>query len=324
MMTNHLLLCLLKAIRTGTHILFLGDPNQLAPVGRGTFLRDWQLWCDGSAEKSTYGKLTEIQRHAGGIIRTSKAICDGTSPELFTTSNPGQRWTLETNLQYKRCQEDMDIQTAMLDVIDDICDGKIGLHNGELHPTKDVQVIVATNSGSPCSKDEVNELLQKKLNGHAPGDHEIFKVGDKVICLKNNTVGPDTRTNPTGGEYFLANGSLGYVTRSETKRIYVRMDDYPNIELIIPLGSGRGDFDLAYAITCHKMQGSQAPVVITLLGGGSAMMVSDRGWFYTAITRAEHLSIVLSNGQNVTRACRRTHVHDRKSFTTRWLKHHMK
>lgn len=321
MMSNHLLLTLLRAIRTGTHVLMLGDPNQLAPVGKGTFLRDWEAWCNESAI-SEMGLLTEIQRHAGKIIETSKEVYEGVIPDLTSELRPGRVWDKSSNLQYRSEDSDEELQLALLDVIDDIMHGIItDENNKEYHHMREVQVVVAINSNSPCSKDELNLILQRKLNNDAGGDHEHFKYGDKVICLKNNMFNTGLKED---GEYFVANGSIGYVTRSELKRIWVRMDDHPNVELVIPIGAGKGDFDLAYAITCHKMQGSQAPVVITVLGGGSSYMVADRGWFYTAITRAQELSIVLSDDTNIARACRRTHVHERKSFVHRWLRHHIK
>ena len=311
MMSNHLFNCLLRAIRMGTNVLCLGDPNQLSPVGRGTLLRDWPLWCEKN-DQYTYGLLTEIIRNNGEIIKRARDICHGRIPKFQQYTQPGVKDMETCNYQMGPCDNDDDIQSSVIAFYNHVLDNKLG----QLDPIRDIQVVVAVNDNSSASRADINKLLQIKLNPKRDGEHELYKLTDKVICTKNTFVN-DPRSN---GDLFIANGSLGYVTVSDTRKIRVIMDDHPGIELTIPVGKGKGDFDLAYAITCHKMQGSQASIVVTLLGGGNAKMVADRGWLYTAVTRAQRFGVIFANSTSVTQACRQNFMKDRNSMVLRWIK----
>jgi len=319
MVGNDLALSLFKAIRPGTLVMIIGDPHQLASVSRGTILRDWPAWCKkDDGYEYTCGHLTEIRRNEGEIIAACEQIYQGKVPILLPYGSPGLNWEKETNLQIGISRDDNQIRQRLDAFYTNALQGHIELPNGEpADPLIDIQVIVSTNSNSPASRDEVNTALQRRLNPEMKGKHPHFKVLDKIICVSNSWL-----PNPHGRDLpkiFVANGSIGYVLKSEAKRIVARMDDYPGMNLLIPTGAGKGDFDLAYAITCHKMQGSQAPIVVVLMSDGyGASRVADRGWVYTALTRAQYLSIVLGSQRSFTEACHRNYMEQRKSFIHTW------
>jgi exodeoxyribonuclease V alpha subunit len=319
MVGNDLACSLFRAIKPGTLVMIIGDPHQLASVSRGTILRDWPAWCKQNPEY-TCGHLTEIRRNEGEIISACEKIYHGTPQKLKTYDFPGKSWTKSTNLQLGTCLKDVEIHHRLDAFYAQALRGEIKLPDGKpADPLIDIQVIVSTNSNSPASRDEVNKFLQAKLNPEMKGLHSHFKVMDKIICVSNSWLpNPDGRDLP---KIFVANGSIGYVLKSEKKRITARMDDYPGMNILIPTGAGKGDFDLAYAITCHKMQGSQAPIVVTLLSDSyGAKQVMDRGWIYTAITRAQYLAVVLGSNQSFRAACARNYMEQRKSFVLTWLK----
>jgi exodeoxyribonuclease V alpha subunit len=315
MLSNSLAWSLLKAIKKGTGVMMVGDPNQLAPVSKGSILRDWQVLADRHSD-FTYGKLTEVRRNGGEILDVCGQIIENKKPVFNYPYDSNKAWPEEYggNMLSAHCQDETAMQQQLLRMMDDVRGFDLSFGR-PVDRVRDVQIVVAVNDNSPVSRNEINDLMQQKLNPDMVGDHAVFKVSDKVICIQNTFV-----KNNRKKEFFLANGSLGYVVRSEKKRIICEMDDYPGEHLIIPTGTGKGDFSLAYAITGHKMQGSQAPIVITLLSSGNANMVADRGWFYTALTRATHLAILVHTGETAARAVHRNFLEMRKSYAPRWMR----
>jgi ATP-dependent exoDNAse (exonuclease V) alpha subunit len=151
-------------------------------------------------------------------------------------------------------------------------------------------VIVAVNKKSPLSRRDLNKRLQGELN---PGGARIgsnpFRVGDKIVCLKNSLMpvvdeAPlDCNRDACDGKVFVANGELGRVVAVAEKLTTVSLDA-PKRLIKIPRGTENGDdqaegenaddsaatstgcqWDLAYAISCHKSQGSEFPCVIVAL-----------------------------------------------------------
>lgn len=138
---------------------------------------------------------------------------------------------------------------------------------------------------------------------------------------------------------FVANGEIGRVTRVEPRFMHVQFDS-PSRKVLVPFGgkssSDDGDsdsdsddaddqdsakgsagskFDLAYAITVHKAQGSQAKVVIVVSDEtGGARQVCCREWWYTAISRAEKLCFTVGSLQTINHDCQRVALVNRKTF----------
>lgn len=167
---------LLAACRTGTHILFLGDPYQLPPVGHGAPLRDLL-----QSDQVTTGELSEIQRNAGQIVKACKAIKEG------------QRFEVSEEKYVRGSAENLRMIEARPgpESADDVVAGVLRMveivPRYEFHPVWDTQVLVAVNTKGKCCRVALNKLLQQKLNpdGYTIPNHP-FRVGDKIICLKNN------------------------------------------------------------------------------------------------------------------------------------------
>jgi AAA domain/UvrD-like helicase C-terminal domain/Helix-hairpin-helix containing domain len=297
----------------GAHMLLVGDVNQLPPVGPGAPLRDM------IAAGLLYGELTEIVRNSGGIVESCKAIREG------KPWGPGDNLHILTPAGGPAAQ----IETA--EKIIDKCRAQ------GLDPVWDVQIIVAVNKTSPLSRKAINAHFQGFLNPPTANQpsKEIFRVDDKVVCLKNGyfslidagdkSVIDDSLLNDQG-QMYVANGQLARVMEVEEKSLIVKLEK-SSIEIRIPRGkqsenddsdddSSNGcSFDLAYGLSCHKFQGSECPVVIVMIDEfPGAKMVCDRSWVYTAISRARQNLYLVGKKSTVDAFCRKQMLPKRKTF----------
>lgn len=438
----------------GTHVLFIGDPHQLPPVGHGAPLRDI------IAAGVPTGELTEIQRNAGRIVRECQAIKAGRPVEWSPTID----LAAGENLRLIDCQQG---ETAEL-LFDIMGRGVRGFH-----PVWDTQVIVALNDKGTCSRTELNGRLQRLLNPDGwTHPKSKFRVGDKVICLRNTWLkqcqpaglvratpprhwnenvylmgrsvdglvkigrsdNPERRLGEirhaegndgiellhviktcespnleaqmhaifrgrwVRGEWFnlddstveqvrriaaannvvefdelenliansarsvaqyeslirqysgprdsdlsqdataykdlisedtlvyTANGEIGRIIAVGPDSCVARFGESPtlvriNTKRAAPEEDDRGghfpaaeaDFDLAYAVTCHKLQGSEAPCVI-VVADDAASSIATREWWYTAISRGAKLVIVIGPGHVVARQAGKVATVKRKTF----------
>jgi exodeoxyribonuclease V alpha subunit len=260
----------------GAHVLLIGDVNQLPPVGPGAPLRDM------IAAGLPYGELREIRRNSGGIVEACAAIRDG------------QEWEAGDNLILHEDREDQERINRLFHRLD-------AMESVGLDPVWQGQVLVARNKVGDCSRVELNRLLQRRFNSNPARKGTPFRLDDKVICLKNGDFraiadetdldNEDTQKNERG-EVRVYNGEIGRIVRLEPKYFVAKVPS-PGRTVIVPFGqvkesdedAGSGSsWDLGYAITVHKSQGSSWPVVFTMLDDSR---VCDRSWLYTAISRAE-------------------------------------
>ena len=299
------LMCrLLSARKAGTHVLFVGDTNQLAPVGHGAPLRDM------IAAGLPCGELREIHRNAGRIVRTCAELRDGKRfdcPNRFALDD-GENLAL---FYAKDGEAAIQRLTEFLDVV----------RSKGYDPIWDVQVICAVNEKSPLARKRLNKLLQEMLNssGHSVKGNP-FRIGDKIICLKNGSV-PLVTLDGSRDSAFVANGEQAEVIDVEPTRTMARFES-PARLVVIPHGkmddseNEQDDmkFELAYAITGHKAQGASWPFVVVLLDEyAGAQMVMTRNWIYTAISRAEIACALIGRPSVVEAACLRDGLH-RKTF----------
>jgi exodeoxyribonuclease V alpha subunit len=301
---------LLKAISRGTLVLFVGDPYQLPPVGHGAPLRDM------IAAKLPYGELTEVRRNDGEIVQVCRRIKSGERvqpPARIDIAN-GRNWA------HFQLGTEAQIRMKLVHAIRSLAG--VELRPGEpINPVWDTQVIVALNDKGELNRKAVSEALQAILNPDGEQcEGNPFRVGDKVICTSNAwlkllTEDADDFGEPDddeGPQDFVANGEIGQVVAITKKHTDVRFAS-PARTVRVPRGGKNGNFELGYAITFHKSQGSQWPVVI-LLADPSANRMASRELWYTGISRAETLVVTIGQLATVARQCRRVALVDRKTF----------
>lgn len=333
MIDTDLFASLLRACAVGTHLLIVGDVNQLPPVGHGAPLRDM------IAAGVPAGELTKIERNWGAIVQACADIRDGKRWQTVKELDPdtGQ------NLKLLPAASNAAAVEKIVETIHKIKAAKL------YDPIWGVQVIVAVNKKSELSRRDLNKRLQAELNptGQRVGSNP-FRVGDKIVCLKNSLMPivddapPECNRDAADGKVFVANGEQACVVSVAEKLTIVSLDA-PKRLVKIPRGTDNGgdensdgkdheqddkaastntgcQWDLAYAISCHKAQGSEWPCVIVALDEyPGARRVCSREWIYTAISRAKSICLLVGKCMIADSMCASRAIAKRKTFLKEFI-----
>jgi exodeoxyribonuclease V alpha subunit len=317
MKSNEMAYRLLKGVSHNTHIIFLGDAMQLPPVGPGTMFRDLQAL-------RRFSHLSEIHRNEGMIVQACMQISKGIVPTLHRTSKPCLDVRPKTNVHYCTAGKDQGKANYVDKIIGYALEGSILNRQGlPICSRNDLQFLTATHDNPLIGRHRLNAVVQDALNPNGGGKHSKYRVGDKVICLKNAQYKVvQHKDDDLRSSVQLSNGDLGTVLESNEKTIVVQMEHDP-AALLIPVGSGNSSpfFDLGYCITTHKSQGSEWLYTVVVVGDdyGSRRLV-DRTWLNTAISRAKHCAAVIASSGRIASAVKRDNASARKSF----IHYHMK
>ena len=262
---------LLNAVSLSTRLVIVGDAFQLPPVGPGNVLAD--LIASGVLPVS---RLTSIFRQAAEsrITLNAHQVRQGEQPEFLEfdkTPVPGAEFFF---------WEVRDMETAA-EHICDLCARWLPSHY-EVDPFSDIQVLTPMHKGT-VGTINLNRKLQEALNPQktpAAGVRHTFKAGDKVMNLKNNYAKE------------VYNGDIGRIRQVDPAAAGVSID-FDGREVAYA-AEELDELTLAYAITVHKSQGSEYPVVILPLVTRHYVML-QRNLLYTAITRARSLVILIGS-----------------------------
>ncbi|MBP2326208.1 exodeoxyribonuclease V alpha subunit [Kibdelosporangium banguiense] len=272
---------LVKALAPGTHLLLVGDVDQLPSVGAGEVLRDMLA----TGTPIPHVRLTHIFRQAqeSGVVTNAHRINAGEHPHTKGLSD-----------FFLFSVDDIE-ETATLTV--DIVANRIPRKFG-LDPRRDVQVLVPTHRG-PAGAGSLNSLLQEALTPSKPNLPErrfggrVFRVGDKVTQIRNNY---------DKGANGVFNGTLGVVTGLDTveQTLTVRTDEDEEVGYEF---SELDELTHAYAVTIHRSQGSEYPCVVIPITT-SAWMMLQRNLLYTAVTRAKKIVVLVGSARAIGQAVR--------------------
>ncbi len=277
MVDNLLMSALLHAVKPGAHVILIGDADQLPSVGAGNVLRDLI-----SSERFATVCLTEIFRQAQKslIVTNAHAVNRGELPRLDVKDN---------DFFFLPRAEDASIAATVAQ----LCAVRLPRTYGEM-ATTGTQVIVPSRKGE-TGTENLNRVLQAALNPPAPYKKEhpfrelIFREGDRVMQIRNNYELEWERQEGSVG-CGIFNGDIGTVEeiRKSDECMRIRFEDrYVDYDFSL-----LEELELAYAITVHKSQGSEYPIVILPLGSVPPMLCS-RNLLYTAITRAQSIVILV-------------------------------
>ncbi len=254
----------LAAVQEGCRVVLVGDVDQLPAVGPGSVLKD--IIRSGQLPVV---RLTDVFRQAGEswIVLNAHRINRGLAPQLgagddflFLEINDGQR---AAERIVRLCKEEL-VQEGF-------------------EPLKDIQVLSPMHRQT-CGVENLNQQLQAALNPPLPGGESVqvgghsLRGGDKVMQMRNNY---------TKGVY---NGDIGFVEWVSGGRVNVR---YPEQAVLYEKGD-LNELHLAYAMSVHKSQGSEYPVVVMPLSGSHHVML-QRNLLYTAITRAKRKVVLVGS-----------------------------
>ncbi len=267
---------LLGAVGPRTHVLLVGDVDQLAPVGPGRVLED--LIESGVVPTV---RLTEIFRQAARslIIRAAHAINRGEAPP--TAAGPGD---VRDFFWLER-----DDPGATFTEVCDIAVRRLPATYG-LDPVREILVLSPMHRG-PLGIVAFNDELRRRLNEdgrQVPGLG--FRVGDRFVQRRNDH------------EHALMNGETGVILDGDDERLTLHCDDGRMLRLP---HDACGTLELGYCLSIHRAQGSQNRAVVMVLSSGHAPMLT-RNLLYTGLTRAQELAVVVGDRRALATALRRT------------------
>lgn len=266
---------LFDAVPASTHLVLVGDVDQLPPVGVGQLLRDVI-----ASKVAPVVRFSEVFRQAqdSDIVRAAHAILSEASLETSEAgAEPSGSFHIISESDAERIQARI---ATFVRRAAKACD---------IEPYE-VQVMTPSRRG-PLGTEALNALLQRALNPQANEDASTnaIVVGDKVMQLRNDY------------ERDVFNGDIGFVTRIQGGSTFVRFDErevqYDREAL--------NNLSLAYACTVHKMQGSETGAAILVLHPSHHVLLS-RALLYTAITRARQLAVLVADAQTIARTRRNT------------------
>jgi exodeoxyribonuclease V alpha subunit len=262
MIDSQLFFYLISAIKPYTHIVIIGDADQLPSIGRGFILRD--LIGIGKGGLIGYTKLTRVYRQVDGNPITENAYS-------VLRHREGHRLNIRQGSGFKVIEKKKqeEIRDALLEEID-----KHIQKNGNLDG---LQVLTPQNKGD-LGVEGLNKAIQERFNSLGEMQNLIefdgitLRASDRVMQTVNNY------------ELEVFNGEVGKIV-DITEGPKVEVDyGYKTVEY---LGEDIKELTLAYAITVHKSQGSEFDKVIMPLDRGHQLML-DKRLLYTAITRAKN------------------------------------
>ena len=316
MVGAEIFLCLLRAIPTGGKLIMLGDDGQLESIGLCNVFKDML----DSGVVPVY-RLTQIHRQAARSAIITESVKVRNCQDLIEHGWVGHEVRGELqDLELNIYNDSILSQDTIMQSYHDL------LAQGV--PPDDIQVVVPTRQRGAICVNTLNPIIQTLVNPHSPELDEITVKGggknasytlrqnDRVIVTKNMyhalrytedfSSGADAAKN----EISVFNGDRGrvkafveggmVVTFDQWGDVLFKSDQYHNIEL-------------GYALSCHKLQGSEADYVIVGFDF-SGMVLLSREWLYTAITRARRHCVICAETGAVSYACHQSSVSQKQTM----------
>ncbi len=274
---------LTRALPLGCRLILVGDSDQLPSVGAGNVLGD--LTASGAVPVI---RLNEIFRQAQEslIITNAHRIVKGESPLLKETDRDFFFIT-----RYDKSE--------VTKVITDLCVKRLPDFYG-YSVFENIQVLCPSKKGE-LGTAELNHRLQSRLNPKSDDKAEVtigshvFRVGDKVMQIKNNY---DIRWEKENGEQGdgIFNGDIGIIKSIDRKSRSLLIAFYDKTARLS--FEAAADLDFAYAVTVHKSQGNEFDAVIIPMFPGPPQLYY-RNLLYTAVTRAKKTLILVGDPRTV-------------------------
>jgi exodeoxyribonuclease V alpha subunit len=258
---------LLGGLASTTHIVFVGDADQLPPIGAGKPFEDLI-----DSELAPVVRLSQIFRQAARSMITTAAheINRGRPPHLEPEEDQEHDFFFLERADPEAALE------AVIDVVSTRAPREF-----DCDPIRDVQVLAPMYRGA-VGLNALNERLRLQLNPTGrPALNERFRIGDRLIQTRN------------AHELGLMNGSIVFLRSDDPREEAIVVDTDEGASLLIPYNE-TGDLRLAYAISVHKAQGCEVPVVVTVCHRSHLRMLS-RPLLYTAITRARDTCVLVGD-----------------------------
>lgn len=275
---NHLL----DAIEEGTKVVLVGDTNQLPPIGAGDVLNE--LIKSGTVPIVTL--LENYRQKAGSTIAgTAETIKAGGIPPLEEAND----FVMQT------AEGTDEIRHTVLSLVGKEIPEKYGID------PRDIQVVTPQNDG-PLGARELNEELQRHVNPDGPElsrGLKRFRLGDRVMQVSNSS------------EQNVYNGETGWISDIDIENQCLEVTFHDGKKRLYPKNR-LSELNLAYAMTVHKLQGSETDYMVMLLTSAHRQMLY-RNLLYTGISRARKLCVLVCEKRAIGTALDNTSPSQRNS-----------
>jgi exodeoxyribonuclease V alpha subunit len=297
-----------------THVVFVGDKNQLPPVGAGAFLRDVL-----ATDSLPITELHQVMRQAGVLRANSLAVLDG---ELAKTARDDDSMLHEQRTSWHVLNNHQNvgrIPGVLEQLWQEIIPDKLGYTGTQR--LRDVQILTPTHQG-PLGTKALNVFIQRLVHGDDRieaawrvggfGKRQPLLIGDKVVWTRNDY------------DLDVFNGQIGVIEDRTT----ITNDDGKPVDAlairfdrrVVRVPKAKWDrLQLAYALTVHKAQGSEWPCVIVICHKAHSFQ-HHRNWLYTAVTRAARACILIGDAWGMKHCAQTVQADKRRSFLAHWLK----
>lgn len=310
MVDINLMNALLKAIVEGQRLVLIGDADQLPSVGAGNVLKDVIR-----SERIPVVRLVQIFRQASksAIVMNAHRINKGEYPIMNEKG---------TDFFFMKRSQQEEVKETIIELVTK----RLPKYQG-FDSLRDIQILAPMRKGV-VGVNELNKALQNAVNPHHDLKPEkeyrgvLFREGDKVMQIKNNYNTPWKILGKTGMSIDegtgVFNGDCGIITaiKEDEELVVVTFEDAKVVEYEF---NQLDELELAYAVTIHKSQGSEYPVVILPLHSGPPMLLS-RNLLYTAVTRAKKMVVGVGLGETVERMVDNNREIERYSSLERHLR----
>ena len=290
-----LLVFLLRAVGDATHVVLVGDADQLAPVGAGKPFAE--LIASGQVPTA---RLEHIFRQAAGsmIVQGAHAVRAGRPPSFRRVEG----------MEHDLYIAERPVAAAALDEVVSLVAERLPRRFG-VDPVDDIQVFAPVYRGA-LGIDALNERLRAALNPHGtPVLGGRFRSGDKLMLTGRNL-----------HDLGLMNGTLlrllGDRGEGDDAALTLQADDGTTFTLT---GEDRDRLTLAYACSIHKGQGIELPVAVVIAHPAAGAFFLRREMLYTAITRARRATVVVGTAETLARAAASTDTERRFTQLARRL-----
>ena len=277
---------LTDAIKPGAKLLLIGDIDQLPSVGAGNILNDLL-----ESPLPSRTRLTHIYRQSEDsfISVNARAVITGKPNEMNLSNNTSDFFWMGIEDGYSEASTAADkaelIQSKLIRAVKRLLELK--------NSPNDIQVLSPTYKGS-TGVNALNEILQNICNPNAlkkEVGHRLYAVGDRVMQLRNNY------------DKDVFNGDQGFIAEINEDDGFLTVN-FGNQSVKYEFKEA-DELTLAYAITVHKSQGSEAPIIVLPVAMSHYVML-QRNLLYTAITRAKRMCVLIGEKRALNHAIRNT------------------
>ena len=286
MMDMELAKSLFLAIPDNAQVILVGDKNQLPSVGSGNVLADII-----TSQVCPVIELKKIYRQADGshIIENAYKILNKEPLNLTNRSN---------DFFYKSCDDPEELKKLLVHYVAD----SLPAFTGESY----IQVLCPLRKRA-LGSNELNLALQNRLNPKKEVEIKGFREGDKVMQIVNDY--NRKRFKEKKSEMGVFNGDVGHISKIDTEDefVYVEFDDgwsscyeYDDLD----------NLELAYAVTIHKSQGSEYPVVVIPIYD-YVPMITAMNLIYTGVTRAKKAVMLIGSKKKLYQIINNTYTSER-------------